>query len=161
MNRTALKKILKNLENGSSSMNEVIKDIIKLETTSNVGTTFNIDFFEFSFLVEACIPPRPIARSMFWQDVIDKHYHTMSDDERSKLFDWISRNSNFQDSLASGIDDVKLFVARFDPDNQYIVTTDHKGEVGDVDCFSMNGKYWIGKNTYIADEFIIKIEKKI
>lgn len=28
-----------------------------------LANRFNIVFFEFSFLVEACIPPRPIARA--------------------------------------------------------------------------------------------------
>ena len=29
-------------------------------------STFEIDFFELAILAEACIPPRPIARAMFW-----------------------------------------------------------------------------------------------
>lgn len=41
---------------------------------------FSIDFIEFSFLVEACIPPRPIARTYFWGQVIDKYYHVLTVD---------------------------------------------------------------------------------
>jgi len=33
--------------------------------------SFQIDFFELAFLAEACIPPRPIARMMFWQHLTD------------------------------------------------------------------------------------------
>jgi hypothetical protein len=62
-------------------------------------STFNIDFFEFSFLVEACIPPRPIARSSFWDSVIDKHFHKMTEEERSDLYDWIKKNYYFQDGI--------------------------------------------------------------
>ena len=51
---------------------------------------FEIDFFEFSFLVEACIPERPIARTMFWHNVIDKYYHELTDDERARLFEFKS-----------------------------------------------------------------------
>ena len=38
----------------------------------------DIDFFEFSFLVESCIPPSPIARAYFWQNVIDKYYYVLT-----------------------------------------------------------------------------------
>jgi hypothetical protein len=54
-------------------------------------SNFTIDFFELAFLVEACIPPRPIARSMFFDDVSDIHYHKMTKEERQRLFDWIIR----------------------------------------------------------------------
>jgi len=39
---------------------------------------FKIDFLELYFLAEACIPPRPIARAMFWDDLCDKYYHEMT-----------------------------------------------------------------------------------
>ena len=58
-----------------------------------------IDFFEYSFLLEACIPPRPIARNMFWKDSINKHYFMLSNNQRSRLWEWMSRNSNFKDAL--------------------------------------------------------------
>jgi len=31
---------------------------------------FEIEFDELCFLTEACIPPVPIARAMFWEDMI-------------------------------------------------------------------------------------------
>lgn len=39
--------------------------------------------------------PSPIARSMFWDDCIDRHYHNMTVDERKILLEWISRNEYF------------------------------------------------------------------
>ena len=65
------------------------------KTNTETINRFNIDFFEFSFLVEACIPPRPIARAMFWDDVINKYYHVLTDNERQRLFEWINRCDNF------------------------------------------------------------------
>lgn len=42
----------------------------------------DIDFFEYSFLVEACIPPRPIARTMFWLAAAKKYHKHLSKHKR-------------------------------------------------------------------------------
>jgi len=120
---------------------------------------FNIDFFEFSFLVEACIPPRPIARTMFWDDVINKHYNTLTDDERERLFEWINRNHSMQDGIKELNEDCLLFNARFDPDNQYKVHTNYNDKLEVYDAFKLNDRYYIKKNTSIEDRFITKVEK--
>jgi hypothetical protein len=118
---------------------------------------FNIDFFEFSFLVEACIPPRPIARAMFWDDVIDVHYNFLTDNERGRLFEWINRNSCMQDGIEEGNEDCLLFNARFNPDNQYKVHTNYNDKL--YDAFKLNDRYYIKKNTSIEDKYIVKVEK--
>lgn len=119
---------------------------------------FNIDFFEFSFLVEACIPPRPIARAMFWDDVIDKHYNTLTDNERVRLFEWINRNLCMQDGIEEGNEDCLLFNARFNPDNQYKVHTNYNDKLEIYDAFKLNDRYYIKKNTSIEDKYITKVE---
>ena len=120
---------------------------------------FNIDFFEFSFLVEACIPPRPIARAMFWDDVIDKHYNTLTDNERGRLFEWINRNPCMQDGIEEGNEDCLLFNARFNPDNQYKVHTNYNDKLEVYDAFKLNDRYYIKKNTSIEDKYIVKVDK--
>ena len=120
---------------------------------------FNIDFFEFSFLVEACIPPRPIARAMFWDDVIDKHYHMLIDNERVRLFEWINRNACMKDGIEQGNEDCLIFNARFDPDNQYKVHTNYNEKLETYDAFKWNDGYYTRKNTSIDDKYIIKVEK--
>ena len=119
---------------------------------------FNIDFFEFSFLVEACIPPRPIARAMFWDDVIDKHYKFLTDNERVRLFEWINRNPCMQDGIEEGNEDCLLFNARFNPDNQYKVHTNYNDKLEVYDAFKLNDRYYIKKNTSIEDKYITKVE---
>lgn len=118
-------------------------------------STFKIDFFEFAFLVEACIPPRPIARSMFWDNVIDEHHEKMTKDERAHLFEWIERNPNFD------IDNekCKVFHDRFDPDNQYLVHTMYKGKEESKCAFKHEEKYHLSTITSILDEYITKVEK--
>jgi hypothetical protein len=117
---------------------------------------FCIDFFEMSFLVEACIPPRPIARTMLWHDVINKHYKTMTPDERGRLYEWIGRNGIFQEGLEKGNEDCILFRDRFNPKNQYKILVD--GSVTPIDCFLHNGNYHIQENTFIPHDKIKSIE---
>jgi hypothetical protein len=125
-----------------------------MKQNNNILNRFNIDFFEFSFLVEACIPPRPIARMTFWFDVCDKYYHVLTQEERSKLFEWIQRNPSFD--LKN--EDCKLFYDRYNPDNQYSVTTNYKNEIKDVKCFLHNNKYHTKSNTSINEEYIKEIK---
>ena len=120
---------------------------------------FNIDFFEFSFLVEACIPPRPIARAMFWDDVINKHYNILTDDERERLFEWINRNPCMQDGIEEGNEDCQLFNARFDKENQYEVETKYNSITENHRVFKWKGKYHISKTQSVNEDYIVVITK--
>lgn len=120
---------------------------------------FIIDFHEFCFLVEACIPPRPIARSYFWLSVIDRYYHQLSVEQRNHLYDWIKRNPTYQHSMESGNSDCILFDNRFNPDNQYKVTTSYDGNVMVHYCFKQNESYYTSSNTWILDLYITNVEK--
>jgi hypothetical protein len=118
-----------------------------------------IDFFEYGFLLEACIPPRPIARTWFWQKSINEHYNLMTKEERSELFKWLTKNSVFKDSLDKGEEDVVTWYARYDPDNQYRLTVDYKGEVSTKETFLKNGRFYTNINTSIVEDYIKNIEK--
>lgn len=120
---------------------------------------FTIDFFEISFLAEVTIPPATIARSMFWKDMIDKHYHNMTPDERSRLFEWMQLNSKFKDQLEKGNKDVVLFYDRYNPDNQYRLFVSLEGHENGIEVFKNEGKYKTHENTSIVEEYITKIEK--
>ena len=121
---------------------------------------FNIDFFEFCFLTEACIPPVPIARGYFWKQVIDKHYYVLTDDERNQLYDWMNRNPSFQDSLEKKNEDCLLFNARFDPDNQYSVVTEKYGKTSKHEAFLWRNEYHTSESTFITGEYIKEVVKK-
>lgn len=118
-------------------------------------TNFTIDFFELLFLAEACIPDRPIARSMFWDDFCNKHYYAMTAGERKKAFEWIQKNGSF-DLEKEGC---QLFYARFDPDNQYKVTTVYNGEKKVIEAFLHNGAYHTSKTQSIFEKYITKVRK--
>jgi hypothetical protein len=119
---------------------------------------FKIDFIEFAFLVEACIPPRPIARTYFWHQVIDKYYHDMTKEERNNLYEWINKNPQFEEAKKKE-HDAYLFELRFNPDNQYEVETEHEGKKEKHQCFKVNDRYYTKRNTSIVDEYITDVKK--
>lgn len=121
---------------------------------------FDIDFFEFSFLVEACIPPRPIARAMFWDDVIDKYYHVLTENERDRLFEWVNRCYGMQEGIKKENEACLLFNARYDKDNQYIVKTNFEGKVDEKECFKWKYGYHLSKSKSVNEEYIVEVTKK-
>jgi len=116
---------------------------------------FTIDFFEFCFLVEVCIPPRPIARAMFFDNVSSVYYHQMNKNQRANLFEWVQKNPNFD--LANK--DCLHFYDRFNPDNQYVVTTEWEGEEVGWETYKHNGQYHEDGSSSILEKHIKKIEK--
>lgn len=124
----------------------------------SIERTFKIDFFELAFLAEACIPPRPIARMMFWQHLTDKYWDEMSDAQRAHLWNWLQKNPWYEESLAKE-EETQMFHARFDPDNQYIVKYNYNKENGEKRAFKMGDRYYTKRNTWIGEEFIINVEK--
>lgn len=114
---------------------------------------FTIDFFEFSFLVEACIPPRPIARSMFFYKVINEYYDLMQKDEKKELFNWIKPKLDLQN------EDCQHFFARFNPENQYLVYTEFEGRKDCKTAYLFEDVYHLTISKTINPEYIYKVEK--
>jgi len=141
----------------ASAIDIIEKNNIKTDLVAE--PRFPIDFFEFSFLVEACIPPRPIARAMFWKNVIDIHFHKMTPVERDNLFEWVNRCNSMIDGIENGNEDCLLFNARFDKENQYIVTTKYNGEIANHTCFKWLDKYHTTISRSVFEEYIIAINK--
>lgn len=128
----------------------------KNQAEFNIKNRFSIDFFEFSFLVETCIPPVPIARHCFWEDVINKYYNVLTPDERTRLYEWINLMPNF--NLKN--EDCQLFNARFDPRNQFEVLTKFEGETKLVEAFLWKEEYYTGITRRINKDYIIEVKPK-
>lgn len=121
--------------------------------------TFEIDFFELSFLTTACIPPTPIARAAFWDKLINEYYDQLDQQQRDNLFEWVNREPSMEFGLDKGNKECLLFNARFDKDNQYIVETLYNGKKETHETFLHDGRYRINKNTDVNPKYIKKIDK--
>lgn len=114
---------------------------------------FMIDFFELAFLTEACLPPSPIARHCFFMNVIDVYYNQMSWQQRKHLFQWIGEKLNMEH------EESKIFYARFNPDNQFKVSTIYEGEKQEIEAFLFDEKYMISSSRRIDEKYIEGVEK--
>ncbi len=121
-------------------------------------SNFSIDFFELAFLAEACIPPTPIARSVFWQNLTDIYWEKMEEEERSHLFEWLNRNNNYKRSLEEE-EETKIFHARFNPDNQYSALVDHEGNRTEHRVFKFGEKFFVRRNSWIDEPYIVEVKK--
>ena len=114
---------------------------------------FKIDFFELAFLAEACIPPVPIARASFFNNLSDIYYAQMSQDERNRLFEWILPKLDLSN------EDSIHFVKRFEIWNQYKVYFKpnhiHSYRKGDfILAYKYNDKYHTSRNQWIEEKYI-------
>ena len=113
---------------------------------------FTISFFELAFLAEVCIPPVPIARHSFFMNLIDRYYNQLQDEERTHLFEWITKKNTFNRSDET----CELFYCRYNPDNQYTITL-KSGAV--ISCFKKEESYWVSSNQKMNEDFIVAIDK--
>ena len=109
---------------------------------------FKIDFFELAFLSEACIPPCPIARAMFFADLSDKYYSQMTQEERNKLFEWLTPKLDLSN------EDCQHFFARFNIHNQYKVKHTYNGITDETYAYRFNGKYHVSRSRSINEDYI-------
>lgn len=117
---------------------------------------YTIDFFELMFLAESVIPPKAIARTVCFINFSEKAYHIMNDTERKMFFEHVTRQPTFNLSNK----DCAHFYARFNPDNQYKVTSLAENQSIDNFCYIFNGKYHINESIYIPEEYILNVVKK-
>lgn len=114
----------------------------------------NIDIFELMLLIESSWCDSTILRSSFLIKTIDSIYNCLEKDEIKRIYDIIKR-----DFKEGNTDNQKMFFARYNPDNQYLVTaTDGKNKDTQL-CFKFNNEYHIGTRTTFQEKFITKIVK--
>lgn len=82
----------------------------------------------------------------------------MTEGERIHLFEWLQKNWQYEESLKTQ-QDTQIFHARFNPDNQYIVTTNYNGKEETHRAFRMGERYYITSSSWIDDKHIIVSQK--
>jgi hypothetical protein len=118
-----------------------------------------LDFFEFSLLVESCWRAGTILRACTMEKVINTWYFLLTPEERKRLYGYAIRTWTMsEDGLMHEYQ--RAFLARYNPDKQY--TFDNFGTVEYL--FELDGKYYkywsSGKKISLdkVDNRLIKIE---
>lgn len=120
----------------------------------------NLDNFEMYCLLESCLRGSHLRSSTILR-FVDDWYDLFSAKERDKLYHNVLEliyDNDFKPSDRCCGADV-IFMAAYNPENRYSVTTFYDGETKVVDAFLRNGKYFVKSNRFIAPEYITKIEK--
>jgi len=114
-----------------------------------------IDFFEVQLLIEACRNPGTILRSSVLIKAIDVWYNSFTENEREKIYTYYLRIVN---TNMLTVED-NIFLARYNPDNQYVITASNGTLHETVTAFLYEGKCHTSYSQFIPDEYIVSKEK--
>lgn len=119
-----------------------------------------LDMFEMYCLLESCIRGSHLRSGTILR-FVDDWYELFTKEQREKLYydtlRLIYDNNFVQCDSCCGAD--KIFMARFNPKNQYRVNVSNGIETNTVNAFKMNNKYYVKSNRFCAEEYVKKIEK--
>lgn len=120
----------------------------------------DLDNFEMFYLLESCLRGSHLRSGTILR-FVDDWYELFTQEQREKLYYDVLRlvyDGNFTPcSICCGADIV--FMARYNPDNQYRVTVSDGAQTQTVDAFLLDDRYYVKTNRICAKEFIIEIEK--
>ena len=95
----------------------------------------NLDIHEMFYLLESCLRGSHLRSSTILR-YVDDWYNLLSQSQRHKLYEWILRlvyDGEFKiRSSACGAD--RIFMARYNPDNQYRVLLELRPLLTDLGC---------------------------
>jgi hypothetical protein len=107
-----------------------------------------IDYFEYLVLIDTSWCDSTILRSSILQKTIDVWYDKLNADQRKGVYVYLKRkecDQNIHDQI----------LARYNPDNQFKVTVNYKGDVSTIDCYSFEGHFYKNRTSFVADEYIV------
>ena len=120
----------------------------------------DLDIHEMFYLLESCLRGSHLRSSTILR-YVDDWYNLLSPSQRHKLYEWTLILVYYGEfkirSEACGAD--RIFMARYNPDNQYRVTVSDGVNTETVEAFKLDGRYWIKSNRVCAEEYIKNVEK--
>mgnify|MGYP006304071035 CR=1 FL=1 len=114
-----------------------------------------LDFHEVTVFIEACFHAGTILRASILDKIADNWYHMMNQYERKSIYSWLKRRYG-DDELDER---QRRFMARFNPENQYLLTMKHEGEEQKAEAYEFEGKYWVGNQSYADEKYITNKER--
>lgn len=116
-----------------------------------------LDKFEMYYLLESCLRGSHLRSGTILR-FVDEWYSKFTKKEREQFYTSVLRDvyeGEFKDLLhLCGAD--AMFMARYNPDNQYRVTLINGNT---VEAFKINDRYYVLSNRFIDENCIIKVEK--
>lgn len=113
---------------------------------------FNIDFDELLILAKTCMKLENVCQVSFINKLANEHYQNLTYHERKHMFD-LCDTANLKNIT------IQHFYDRFNPETQFEVTTDFKGNIKKRDCYIHKGSYHFKYNKFINEEHITDVKK--
>lgn len=111
---------------------------------------FEVDFFQLEKLIEASWSASTILQFCVLQDLIDIHFHKMSDSQKKAVHSFFSTKMTFEKKLYNeDTNEIReKIIARFNLNNQYYI----QGKKEPL--YFYNGKYWSDSNNHNLQEAV-------
>jgi hypothetical protein len=111
-----------------------------------------IDYFEFTILVEACWYDSTILRHSVMEKAINAWYHELNQNEKRRAYEFFKRTKG--EEVTTEVQE--RFMARYNPDNQYLVGYKNKSMKKEEFCraYKYNGIYWLSTTQFVPEEII-------
>lgn len=119
-----------------------------------------LNIFEMFYLLESCFRGSHLRSGTIGR-FVDEWYGLFTPQQRKNLRDWILRdiyNGDFKPRSSCCGEDT-IFMARYNPDNQYRVKMLYDGKEEIHETFLRDGRYYTKSNRFIAEEYITSVEK--
>lgn len=113
---------------------------------------FKIEIDDLIMLALSCIELENKFRVKVWFDIIDVHYKEMNAKERVAIYSFMLPELDVSNHFH------KLFIDRFNPENQYKITVEFEGETKCYEAFMRNDKYYISSSFAYDYDFIKMVE---
>ena len=120
----------------------------------------DLDLPEMSYLLESCLRGSHL-RSSTVDRFVNEWYRKFNGYERAKLFECMLRNvydGKFKPMTSMCGSDI-VFMARYNPDNQYELKVSMSGVKQSVRSYKLADFYWVDSNKYVDPDNIVSVRK--
>jgi hypothetical protein len=87
------------------------------------------------------------------QKAINFWYEELNENERARVYEFFNRTQEAE------LDIQKKFMARYNPKNQFRVSTLFEGNREEVETYLFNNQYWLSETVRVEEKYIIGVEK--
>lgn len=117
-----------------------------------------IDRHEFTVLIEASWHAGTILRHSIMEKGINVWYHEMSEEDRVRVYEFFNRTKS--DPEDRKIEIQQKFLARYNPDNQYVVQTKSGEKYESTNAYKFDNQYFINTDTFLSKGHTTNVDKK-
>lgn len=111
-----------------------------------------LDVHDFTVLIEASWHCGTILRYSIMERAINEWYAALSPPELARVYEFFNRTQKPKEEIQH------KFLARYNPNNQFFVTTLYEGKKETHHAYKFNDEYFVSSTKRISKEYITEVE---